>query len=419
MRRLLVLGILALALGVTSRAQAQGGIQVRSSSATNDFPNGIVVSLDAAADVRLDDVRLIYEIAPDGVRTTAEPSCTGDAAVSCRFRLAGSGQALLIPGAEITYFWRLTSAGETVDTDAQTVTYEDTRFDWSTVSDGNLTVWYYGDEEDARPVLTAGRESIDRISALLQTTVDFPVKIRFYESAREMQDAIITNNAEGVVTLGEVFYSDTAMVSADSSPQDIARHEITHVVVRAALRGPFDVPDWLNEGLAVYAQSQPLSGQREAIESAIRSNRVLSVRSLSSASAGALGSRVQLYYGQSWSVVKFLIDAYGDAKFADLFRAYSEGATTTEALEQVYGFNQDGLENAWRESVGLPPREAPTPDADGVVEPTQAPADDGDVTQTTGDDGTPVLLIAIIAVLTVLLAGALVGAGLLLARRYR
>ena len=54
--------------------------------------------------------------------------------------------------------------------------------------------------------------------------------------------------------------------------------------------------------------------------------------------------------------MKFLIDTYGEQKFADLFRAFDDGATTAEALQQVYGFNQDGLENAWRDSVGLPPR---------------------------------------------------------------
>ena len=29
------------------------------------------------------------------------------------------------------------------------------------------------------------------------------------------------------------------------------------------------------------------------------------------------------------------------------------------ALEQVYGFNVDGLETAWRASLGLPPRQIP------------------------------------------------------------
>jgi len=419
MRSALAVGALVAALAVLSPARAQAGIDVRASSALSDFPNGIAFSLDVAVDSTIDDVRRVYEIAPDGVRTTAQPACTGDAFVSCRFQLAGSGRALLIPGAEVTYSWSVTAGGTTLETEPQALVYEDDRFVWSTLSDGNLTIWYYGDEGEARAVLAASRESLDRISALLQTTIDFPVKVRFYESAQEMQQAIISDNAEGVVTLGEVFYSDTAMVSADAAPQDIARHEIAHIVVRQALSGPFDIPDWLNEGLAVFAQSQPLSGQRQAIEDAIRSGQVLSVRSLSSASAGALGDRVFLYYGQSWSLVKFLIETYGEQKLADLFRAFDDGATTNVALEQVYGFNQDGLENAWRESVGLPPRQAPTPAPDGAGAPTQPAPDANGAAQTGGDDGTPVLLIVIIAGLTAVLTAALVGTGVLLARRQR
>ena len=342
--------------------------------------------------------------------------------VSCRAELAATPRNLLIPGAQVTYSWRITVDGATQETAPQLVTYEDTRFSWRTVSDANLTLWWYaGSEEEARAVLAAGRESLNRLSALLQTSVDFPVKIFYYGSAQEMQPAIINDDRRGIVTLGEVVYSDTAMVSADAAPEEIARHEIAHIVVRQAVRGPFDVPDWLNEGTAVFAQSRPLQDQQRALEAAIQSGRVLSVRSLSSASSGGLGSRVSLFYGQSWSLVNFLVETYGEEQFAELFRAFREGATTADALTQVYGFNQDGLENAWRESVGLPPRQAPTPDEEALAatpalptpEQAEEPARQG------GDGGAPIAVIVAIAALAVLLAGGLVGAGLLLARRYR
>jgi hypothetical protein len=422
MKRLLAVVLLAVAvatLGGIHVAVAQGGVDVRASTAQNDFPNGISFSLDAAVSGTLDDIRLVYEIAPDGVRATAEPQCTGDATLSCTFRLAGSNRTLLIPGAQVTYFWRLGIDGQTVDTTSQVVTYEDDRFEWQTVSDGNLTLWYYsGGEEEARAVLAAARESLDGISTLLQTTVDFPVKIYYYASAQEMQTAIISNNAEGVVTLGEVVYSDTAMVAADASPEEIARHEIAHIVVRQALSGPFRVPDWLNEGTAVFAQSEPLSGQRQAVENAISNGQVFSVRSLSSASAGSQSDKVFLFYGQSWSLVKFLIDTYGEQSFADLFRAYSDGANTAEALMAVYGFTEDGLENAWRQSVGLPPRQAPTPDDSNAQEPTSTP-EQGGQSEDGGDGSSSALLIAAVAVLTIALAAGLVGLGVVLARRSR
>jgi hypothetical protein len=399
-------------------AGAQEPVDVRLSEATGDFPNGIEFRLEAAG-AGIDDVRLVYEIAPDGVRATAVPECTGGAVISCRFLLAATRQNPIIPGAQVTYSWRLTAGGRTQDTPEQAIAYEDTRFDWSSLSEGNVTLfWYSGSEDDARAVLSASNESMERMGALLGTSVDFPVKVYYYGSAQDMQQAIIADEREGVVTLGEVVYSDTAMVAADASPLEIARHEVAHIVIRQAAGDSFSIPDWLNEGTAVYAQSQPLPGQRQAIEQAIASGQVFSVRSLSSASAGALSERVFLFYGQSWSIVNFLVDEYGEERFAELFRAFADGASTAEALDQVYGFNQDGLENAWRASVGLAPRTAPTPDDERA--PVATDGRSGDGAERAGEDGnTPVLLIGVIIALTVLLAGGLIGGGVLLARRYR
>ena len=406
-----------LLIAVPSVARAQSAIQVGSNTAESSFPQGITFTLDANAGQPFDSVRLIYQVAPDGVQVTAAPRCTTGASIHCTFVFANSLSSPLIPGAEVTYSWRMSAGGQSQDTQPQMVTYEDTRFDWQTITEGNVTIWWYsGSEGGARAVLEAGHESLDRISALLKTQVAFPVKIYYYGSAQAMQPAIPTDNAEGVITLGEVVYSDTAMVAADADPQNIARHEVAHIVVRQAVRGPYEsnVPDWLNEGMAVYAQSQPLSGQQRAIDAALRSGRVISVRSMSSATSGALSDRVFLFYGESWSLVKFLIESQGEEKFAQLFAEFKQGATTAQALEQVYGYNQDGLENAWRASVGLPPRAAPTPDGGEATTPqptaTASSGGSGSVARRAG-------IVAAVIVVTVLLAAALLRGAIALGRR--
>lgn len=412
MRRLAValFAIAALAFS-THAASAQDAADFGSSSATSDFPNGIVFHLDADADAPPQDTRLIYEVAPDGFRTTAVPDCTGDRVIACTFQLAATQQNKLIPGAEVTYFWRITSAAGVVhESDSREVMYEDSRFDWQTINDDIITVWYTGSQDDAQSLLSAARESIDRNSALLQTTVDFPVKVFFYPSAREMAPAILSDNAEGVITLGKVVYSNTAMVAADDEPLDIARHEVAHIVVRQAVPPPFGVPDWLNEGLAVYSQSEPLSEQRSAVESAIERNDIISVRAMSTASSGSQSDRVSLFYGEAWSLVTYLIETHGDRKFADLFRAFAGGSTTSEALQAVYGVNEDGLENEWRAAMGLPPREAPTP-RDNPGQNSTAPRSD--------DAGSSIGLIFALVALTAVLAGGVIAGGIVVARRYR
>ena len=127
--------------------------------------------------------------------------------------------------------------------------------------------------------------------------------------------------------------------------------------MHSAVRGPYrNLPAWLEEGVAVYGQSEPLPDMTSALEAAIKSNRPFTVRALSSASVAESGGNVGLFYGQSYSIVRFLIDEYGEAKFRDLLAAFRDGNPTDDALTQVYGFDQDGLENAWRQSVGLPER---------------------------------------------------------------
>lgn len=411
------------ALGVGGRpmltASAQG-LQVESIDATNAFPTGAVFSIFARTPQPPREVRLRYSIAPDGTDATRVADCSGTNPVGCRASVGDTLDTFMIPGAEVTFSWEFTLPdGTRLTTEPQRFVYEDTRFEWRTESSGNVTVYYYqANNETARRVLAASVETLDRLGAMLRTTVGFPVKVFLYEDAAAMRPAILSNAREGVVTLGEVYYSDTAMVAADVTPEDVARHEIAHIVIREATRGPFDVPAWLNEGTAVWAQKEPLGGELAALDAAIARDRVLSLQVLSSSSAAGDADTVSLFYGQSYSVVKYLIDTYGAERFGDLFAVFKEGATTDRALRTVYGFGLRDLENEWRQSVGLPPRAAPSPTAAatgtqgatpvGVASPPEANDDDG---------GFPTALVALIATGAVIAAGAIVGLGLLAAKK--
>ncbi len=59
--------------------------------------------------------------------------------------------------------------------------------------------------------------------------------------------------------------------------------------------------------------------------------------------------------------MKYLNDTYGPEKFAQLFAEIKGGKRIDAALEAVYGFDQDGLDNEWRAANGLAPRETPEP----------------------------------------------------------
>lgn len=413
------IGALAAGFGLPSTATAQS-LQVESVETTNAFPAGAVFSIFARTPEPPVEVRLRYSIAPDGTEAMRVAQCSGTSPVGCRATVGDTLDTFMIPGAEVTFSWEFTLPdGTRLITEPQRFVYEDTRFQWRTESAGNVTVHYYGSNRDlARRVLAAAGETLDRLGGILGVQVTFPVKVFLYEDAATMRPAILSTAREGVVTLGEVYFSDTAMVAADVTSEDVTRHEVAHIVIREATRGPFGVPAWLNEGTAVWAQEEPLGGELDALDAAIARDRVLPLQVLSSSSAAGNPDTVSLFYGQSYSVVDYLIRTYGEEKFGQLFAVFKEGATTDKALRTVYGLGVRELENAWRASVGLPPRAIPSPTAQATPAETRTPVDATSGRESPGDGGGfPTAVVVAIAAGGLALAGAIVKLGLIAAKR--
>lgn len=420
-----LIAVMMATLSSTS-VRAQEDVNVLNDAARNDFPTGVTFTLSFTAPEQPDEVRVSYELAPDGTGATAIANCDGTGTINCSFTLMSGRGIYVIPGAQITYHWEITNAdGDRMSTEERLYLHEDTRFNFFEVNEGNVTVFYHpGTEDEAPSVLQAAIEGIERTGRLEQATVPFPVKIFLYETAQEMQPAIVSGGGEGVTVLGEVLYSDTAMVSADTATLDITRHEVAHIVTREATRGPFDIPGWLNEGISVFVQNEPLPGHASALDAAIAGDRVLTMPQLNSSATGSSGGTVGVYYGQAGSIVRYLVETYGEEQFAELLRTFREGSRIDNAFEAVYGFDQAGLENEWRQYVGLPPRvAAPTPtpapdEEEARGEATSSPGQDGGAGSSGGDGddgGVDVIAWAIIGVL----GAAAVGTGVYSARVVR
>jgi hypothetical protein len=91
------------------------------------------------------------------------------------------------------------------------------------------------------------------------------------------------------------------------------------------------------------------------LDDAIKNDALLSVRSLS-AGFSEVPSKAYLSYSQSYSIVNFLIEKYGQEKITELLIALRDAKPIDDALLEVYGFDTDGLEDAWRQFIGAAPR---------------------------------------------------------------
>ncbi len=440
--RLAVVAVIALlvpvaaATVVTPAVARADGIQVVSQSVQNRFPQGMQFNLFVNSGGDITDARLRYRLTPQTLETQFKATCTPGTAANCTAAIGATNAAYLVPGATVEYSWELhDAAGNTLVTDKAQTQYIDTRFQWDSKTDGKVTAYFHsGTDQSVNSILQAANESVSRMSGLLRTSIDFQIKVWVYDSARELQAAAAPGSqATGGTLEGQVVAADTALVSRDQSTLDTVRHELAHVVVDRASRG-FIVPVaiWVNEGLAVYSQKSFDGGWQQALDLAVRRNRPLPIESLGDSTRS--NADFSLFYAESGSLIKYLVDTYGDAKFGDFFTGMRSD-TVSGALKTVYGFDQLGLENAWRKSVGLPAADtsAGQSGAGGAsnVVPTTVPFGSGGqssaaATPATGDQGrtnssssggSSNSMIIVIGVLTALAAAGLVGAGVYFARK--
>ena len=417
----------ALAAGLTGGSARAQEIGISAQDVANNFPDEVVFRISAnSAAGNIEKVTLLYQILPDGVLAYGVPQFNPGRLVQVDFHLnANDGQLYLAPGAEILYHWEIEdAAGNVVVTPTTTFVYEDTRYDWVSASDGPVSVHWYG-RADAESYLRVARDTLDRMSALLGVQAIFPVKVWVYDDNNDMLDAL-PRRSEGQEiekrTAGVRVASDTVLMLADGGG-DILRHELTHVVTKVAGEGPYGgLPAWLDEGTAMYAQSEPGEGFTAALDGAADRDRLMSVRSMTSPTGDP--DKVTLFYGEAWSLVSFMVKEYGEEKFAQLYAIFKDGSTTDNALQQVYGLDQDGLEDAWRASLGLGPRQratvTPTP-APTAAQPSPSPTPaQGDGSQGGSDeDDMPWATVVAMGAAGFALVAVSLGGGVFLARRVR
>ena len=89
------------------------------------------------------------------------------------------------------------------------------------------------------------------------------------------------------------------------------------------------------------------------VENAAEKGQLFSVRALNSNFPYDPSDTV-LAYAESFAIVNFIIDTYGDEKFAALIAAYRTGVSHDDAMRAALGFDLDELDRLWKESLDYP-----------------------------------------------------------------
>ena len=374
----------------------EGNIRVAEAKAESQFPDGIKFIVAASSIDEIDDIRVFFnkidQQGRSGYRSVEfEP---GNSVVGESILPSGSGGEYFPPGTMIEYSFEVRDkAGAVLRTEPREFVYQDNRFEWETVVDDLITVYYYGEyvRERAEIVLDAAQRNLEKMLPVLGITPTEPLRIVSYNNYRHMATALPFRSqaiSEGLQTQGMAFSDERVLLvhGFDPTVTGTVSHEFTHLLVgEAAGKARSQVPAWLNEGLAEYGNIDPTDDYEAALRYGIFTRRIKPLWY-----QGAFGGNPEdiiIAYGQARSVVAYMIGTYGPERMAALFPVLQRTLNIDEALLEVYGMDQFGLDSAWRQFLGLDP--LPSPEELESQLNGQAEESDGDTGGEAEDDGVP------------------------------
>ena len=334
-------------------------VNIISDRTITDFPNTIAFIIEGSSAVPVASINLEYGTDKRSLVSEVsrvEPEYATDIKISTSYVWEMKKTGSIPPGAKVWWRWRITDEDDrTYVTPRQTIVFEDTRYQWQVETAHDLDIYWYSLGASLVKELTEGVESrLARVKLEVDIPEERKPKVFVYPNSEELRSAVLfTQEWAGAMAFLDY---DIILIPVQSGNLEWAKrtlaHEITHLLVREATFGPFgDIPTWLDEGLAQYAEGEMEEYHRQALDDAIKENTLLSVRSLGS-SFPADPDRASLAYAQSLSLVSYLVDTYGWDKMRELIAVFKEGSTYDSAIREVYDFDTDGLEERWRTHIG-------------------------------------------------------------------
>jgi hypothetical protein len=349
-----------------ARDQTQNAISIQSSTVAVDFPSKLTFNLAVNDDAVITDIRLRYTVDRDNFASVFSESFiefspiifngAPGTAVQTKWVMDMQKTGGLPPGSTLDYWWVVKDAsGRQLETTHQKVEFADNRFQWRSIKQNNINLyWYNGNDAFANQLMTTAQQALVRLESSTGAKLVRPIKIYIYANAQDLKGSMIFP-AEWT---GGVSFTEYAIIAIGISPSNLSwgetaiAHELTHLAVHQMTFNPYnELPTWLDEGLAVYNEGQADSGMLNALNKAISSKTLVSIRSLSSPFS-AYTDAASLSYGESYSVVNYLITTYGQQKMLGLLDTFQQGSGYDDAFHRVYGFDMDQLNTLWKQKIG-------------------------------------------------------------------
>ena len=267
----------------------------------------------------------------------------------------------LPPFSPVEYWWIITlvlgGVSHKIETEHYTVEYVDNRFDWQIARSGQVTLyWYEGDLSYGQMAADVASNALEEIAADLEILPPENTSVYVYSSSNHLRSGLQVGGREWVgghahPSLSVVFVAINPGGSAYLDMRRVIPHELTHVMLYRLLGDDYSsLPGWLNEGLAIRHESDPVPAYKKILQAAYRDDALLSLGTL----CGTFpldGNDAALAYSESGSVVDYIYARWGEEKMRNLLLTYADGATCGSGVQRALAIDLNRLQVDWQSDV--------------------------------------------------------------------
>jgi hypothetical protein len=346
-------------------AQEGGEIQVLETQIENNFPNGLTFKISLQSQNPITGIKLYFKSQGD-LSTQSHPvefETGSEVDVSYTW---DTSNFTVAPSTPITYYWKVTDElGNSLITEEQLIYYDDIHFDWQEIrSDEIIIRWYEGDASFGKGIFDAANRALSQMKSETDRELDFPVIILLYANEEDFTSwQYYTHQWVGGLAFPSL--GITAQIIPSSSPsfwiENVIPHEIAHLFFYQIINADiYFWPRWLDEGFAQYYEFTSNDAALERVIQAAHDRELLPLV-LISGDFGNNPERAYLAYDQSYAVVVYMLETWGQEGLQKLVANFREGQGYREAIEGAYDLTYEEFEASWITWLGVPTTPAPPP----------------------------------------------------------
>lgn len=352
MRRfLLIVAMLTLGLCTANAVRAQAFVEVNDAQVAYRFGEQVNFQATLKASAPITEVAILFRAEGESSTRSGVASIDGAGHVNYQYLFQ---QGKLRPFAPVDFWFRVTlQGGEKVETSPSRFYYNDNRFPWKTVTDGNIRVhWYTGDDAFAQQARDIARIGLQKTGETLSVTPSHPMDVYVYALGADLQSAMqiggetLSLGGEASPDLGVALVVVSPGLEQSTAMETNIPHELAHLLTYELVGPRYSrLPLWLREGIASMAEpANPDYAQ--ILSHAQDQDALLRMSELCDGFPPEM-SRILLAYAQSESFTRFIVNHYGDSGLVSLAHAYADGLDCEQGPIRALGKSLDELEREW------------------------------------------------------------------------